>query len=112
MQMSADQYPLTKAAGLQMWDADGRGKNRHMVVDADVIEAWLAGAPWSPHVPEGWPTHQARLVCIEPLVRDSAEQFIREWVAYEEEQMRKDGPYVSSRIPKFIERAKKLLGEK
>jgi hypothetical protein len=128
------EFPLCARAGLSVINPAHQHPNFNIAQDfvrAADVEKLLAAAPvvYGPSVErfdspwsrdkvvfdsEGGKMSinaQARLLLIEPLVQETPESFIREWVAYEEEQIRKDGPYVLSRIPKFIERARKLLGQ-
>ncbi len=42
---------------------------------------------------------------------DECEQALSTWVAYEEEQIAKEGPYVSLNIPHFIAQAKAVLNK-
>lgn len=49
-------------------------------------------------------THTARLVCIEPIVRDSLEQIVRDLSEWGSED-------VSHALGDLIKRARKLLGD-
>ena len=55
---------------------------------------------------------KALLINIRPIKRETKEDFIRDWIAYEECEIKKSGPYVSSHIPDLIKRAKAVLENK
>lgn len=120
--MSDSQFPLSRAAGLGIWyDAewthDGKGFVAHMI-EADQVEKMLAEAPvvyghgksWIEGGPNHDPvisTHSAKLVCIEPIKRDTAESLLRELVESDEQE----GRY-GNRHQEALLRAKRLLGNK
>ena len=52
---------------------------------------------------------KALIINIRPIKRETKEDFIRDWIAYEECEIKKSGPYVSSHIPDLIKRAKAVL---
>jgi hypothetical protein len=126
--MSAEKYPLTHAAGLRVVsEYDSTKKAYAHVVDANVIEAWLASAPvvygliedngdwicFSRKANEPGPafgdTHSARLVCIEPLrSADTAEGLLREYFAARD----RAESWPSHLFDRWCERARKLLGDK
>lgn len=116
----ADQFPLTRSLGVAVHEAEMYNHAIKEVVLASEIEALLAAAPvvtvenhktfgWSgqQHDPvgdtEGY-THTARLLCVEPIVRESEERrLLRELV------LKCAGDCVD--ISDTLERARKLLGE-
>lgn len=113
------QFKLCESAGLDIYSErfeDSLGPKKHFVVKAEDVEALLRDAPvvyggtdcdgrgeynnpFSNYHSMGIDTHTARLVCIEPIVRDTAEGLLREFV----EQREIRGP------DSLVERARKLL---
>lgn len=91
---------------------------------ADITERVLAQAPVvsACHVvgpPNMWheqpgtaDTHTARLLCVEPIVRDSAESLLRELVSKREKIERityKPDAYDNKSVFDILDRARKLL---
>lgn len=118
------EFPLCKAAGLvvcrgQLSLHGAMGDLRDWL-HADDVEAMLAKAPvvgayrhdtdmgvdrWAAdEFTLGRRTHTARLVCIEPIQRDTAEGLLKELLEHFER------PQAKPR--ELIERARRLLGEK
>lgn len=120
--MTDTQFPLTRKAGLMP-------KSEAMVhaclrchdplIRLADVEKLLANAPVVnahklPDMPfGGWTqekfgdTHTARLVLIEPIVRDTAESLLREMIADHEALLRADA---GRKEWPLITRARKLLG--
>lgn len=110
----ASAFPLLTAAGLRVqngWD----------VVLASDVEAWLQAAPvvyghldgdgyacaWGEGVApdDKESTHTARLLCVEPIVRDTAEGLLRAFIAHRNEY----GQWVA--LDALYDRARKLLAK-
>lgn len=56
-------------------------------------------------------THRAILIGIEPIKKETLENVVKDWLEFEEGEIRENGPYVSDTLPKLIERAKRVLKE-
>lgn len=112
----SDQYPLTKSLGVIVYNT-----GESAFVRAADLERVLESAPvvclgsgrdsiWK-RQPTEVDTHTARLLCVQPIVWDTAESLLREFVA--ESTAAWKNPYdMSPRLYKVIERARALLGEK
>lgn len=63
-----------------------------------------------------WPhdkaTHTALLINVQPIANDTLEGVLRDWLAFEDASIAKEGPYVGEAITLLIERARKVLGTK
>lgn len=107
-----DKFKLCESAGLTLEYGNVGFTFKH-VIPASEVEALLANAPmvygstdmtragmWANTV---WPpdTHTARLVCISPIVRDTAEGLLRELVGAENAS--------AIHAARIIERSRKLL---
>jgi hypothetical protein len=108
-------YPLTESLGVASYQMDG-----HRYVRAADLERILEQAPVVHRYGEPadddylwWPKERehceiaryaARLVCVQPIVKDTAESLLREFVdAFMSMPNFKPGP--------LMDRARKLLGE-
>jgi len=122
--MSADRYQLLREAGLDVRFTTDQsfGPADSDVVTARSLLSWLERALvvyghydgsvfWAPDPKLGLKsgtatpdTHTARLVCIQPIVRDTAEGLLRELCSHSQHD--------STRVPaEFIDRCRRLLGE-
>lgn len=54
---------------------------------------------------------KALLINIQPIVRETAEDVLRDYLETEEESIRKNGPYHNSPFTQIIERAKAVLNK-
>lgn len=120
--MSIDKYPLIKALGLELHILERIFTGAAVdirAVKAEDLEVVLAKAP-TVYTPSpdlgGWTrtkctgdSHAARLLCVQPIVRDTAESLLREFCELIE--------YVNGRPPhnlgptnqRLYDRARKLL---
>lgn len=115
-------YPLCARAGLKVQHVEVRTIGAHIpedVIRAADVEKWLEGAPvvnaynndkvyWSTNNDDG-DTHTARLVMIEPIVKDTAESLLREIVQDHEALCRFQGKESEWELYK---RARRLLEAK
>jgi hypothetical protein len=123
-------FPLCEAAGLSVLRNIWNDTGPRMIVSADELEAALAEAPvvygrsgdakeWGkqPHRDE-LDVYTGRLICIQPIVRDTAESLLRELAEAEAEYRRcyqttHDGSASTGmawdRMRKVADRARKLL---
>jgi hypothetical protein len=119
--MTDKKFPLIESLGLKTtnpayWPPEVN-MNRHDLIFAEDLERVLERAPvvyvfkkdskwvWMPTA-DGFTirTHTARLLCVEPIKKESAEDLLREILDAVEEQGQ-SWPYPE----KYIERAKKVL---
>jgi hypothetical protein len=79
-----------------------------------VVEGWQHKAGYvCPGQKVDEDTHwRGRVVCREPIVRDSAESLLREEVERMNKRISEGWEYVSQKDNYWLERARKYLGEK
>ncbi len=113
--MSKPRYPLIALLGIAVPEINGDG----YIFAAD-LERVLESAPvvksypqamevnnWFGHDSSGY-THTARLLCVQPIVKDTAESLLRELATYEAKLTEK-GFFCSDTISDLANRARKLL---
>lgn len=122
--MSDGNYPLCKAVGLNVSTAGG-WKALVRVVPADDVEKLLAAASvvfsgpgifpaevvWNINQDTNFHTHSARLLLVQPIVRDSAEQLVTDLVN-SHTKFNTDTSRWAPDPEYWIERAKRLLERK
>lgn len=125
--MTKEWFPLCTTAGLKVIEHQpfyflgGLGEKDLFIRAADV-EALLASAPKivlsadenynliATAATDLPPTHTARLIMIQPVVQDTADSLLRDYInAYD---MRLENPGMSLLPVDWVDRARKLLGDK
>lgn len=119
--MTDKKYPLIKAAGLNVQPAyyciGGAVGTAFVSVKAEDLEAFLAAAPkvnvWQETEYKTWhadsrtghgETHTARLILIEPIRTETAEDLLREMVKAAQFGSRSELDAVADRAKRLLER--------